>query len=505
MIIDNDSRTEEKKIIIGLVVSTEYCSKIHKYIRPEYFRNKYLKLISGWCIEFYENYKAAPYKNIKDIYRNKSKKIKPTEAELIKELLNNLSKQYIEGEVNVDYLTDTTLTYIKKRKLEIVTNNVNVLQERGDIEGAEKELLQYTSLQSEISNEFYTITPGDMEVNERIYDPSKAKKVFFKLPGDLGRYLGEMERSDLVSFFGPAKVGKTMFLLDCFKHGILQKKKTVFFSLEMNDKQVVKRVNKLFIPMTDEEGIHTYPAFDCLHNQTGECKDRLSPVVLYDEETGTIKDNAHIVCTKCMRTDPKRYKMMIYRASIFREQEDIFTIRKKFKRKNKIMGKYGKIIIYPKYTLTYNDIKMELDNLIREDNFIPDIIIIDYADILQFDSQFNDFKLEDERWKLLARLAGSTNTLLITATQANLAGHKADTLDSTHQGGFYGKNRHVNLMAGINQKKEEKEFGIIEIGITEARSSFYVQGQTCTVLQNLNSGQVYLDSYCKSMWKKKEE
>jgi hypothetical protein len=120
------------------------------------------------------------------------------------------------------------------------------------------------------------------------------------------------------------------------------------------------------------------------------------------------------------------------------------------------MKKYGRIVVYPKYSLTYKDIQKELDNLIRKDNFIPDIIIIDYADILIMDSKHLDYKLEDERWKLLAQLAGNTNALLITATQANLAGHKTESLDSTHQGGFYGKNRHVNAMIGLNQNKDEK-------------------------------------------------
>jgi hypothetical protein len=503
MKIESNSLSEEKKIIIGLVVSTEYCEKIHKYIRPEYFKNKYLKLISDWSLAFYEKYKKAPYKNIQSIFIKKSKKLKEADVELIKELLDNLSDQYVEGEVNIDYLMDTTLAYIKKRKLEIVTNNVLILQEKGEIEEAEQELLKYETLQSEIANEFYTIKLGDMEVNEEIYDPKKAERKFFKLPGDLGEYLGEMHRSELVAYFAPAKVGKTMVLIDHFKHAVLQKRKTVFFSLEMTKEEVVPRVNKVFVPMAKEEGIYTYPEFDCVLNQTGECVDRRSPVVLFDPETGEVKDDSHITCDKCMRTDPERYKKAIYRQSIFREQEDIFTIRKKFKNKSRLLGNYGRIVVYPKYSLTYNDLVRELDNLIRNDNFVPDIIIIDYADILKFDSKYSDFKLEDERWKMLAALAGEMKALVITATQANLAGHKSETLDSTHQGGFYGKNRHVNLMVGLNQKKEEKEKGIMEFGITEARSQFYVQGQTCTVLQNFETGQVFLDSYCKHLWGKK--
>ena len=137
----------------------------------------------------------------------------------------------------------------------------------------------------------------------------------------------------------------------------------------------------------------------------------------------------------------------------------------------------------------------DLDVMFNKYGHISDIIMIDYIDILGINSNYDDYKLEDERWKLLARLAGETNSLVITVTQANKAGHEAAVLDASHQGGFYGKNRHVNLMVGLNQTAEQKAQGIMKFGITEARSLQYIPGQTCTVLQDLATGQAYLDSY----------
>ena len=157
--------------------------------------------------------------------------------------------------------------------------------------------------------------------------------------------------------------------------------------------------------------------------------------------------------------------------------------------------KYGRVSIHKKYSLTYDKMMRDLDNLWQIEKWFPDILIIDYIDILGINSHFEDYRLEDERWKLLAKIAGQTNTLVITATQANKAGHTTDVLDAGHQGGFYGKNRHVNLMVGLNQSPEDKARGIMNFGITEARDTEYIPGQMCSVLQDFKTGQAYLDSY----------
>ncbi len=51
------------------------------------------------------------------------------------------------------------------------------------------------------------------------------------------------------------------------------------------------------------------------------------------------------------------------------------------------------------------------------------------------------------------------------------------------------------MMVGLNQKPDEKEKGILNFGISEARFKKYIPGKVCAVLQDIESGQAYLDSY----------
>lgn len=493
------SSTEEKRIILGMIVSTEFLEAIKPIFKIEYVTNSYLNTVAMWCESFYEEYEKAPFLHIKDIYDAESHHLPETDSELIATLLGGLDKQYDEGEINLKYWTEMAGDYFRTRELEITINNISVLKEKGDLESAEQEIENFQKVSMDLDSHCI-VNIGNLEEQEEIYRKRDEEEAhFFQLPGDLGKYLGNQKRGDVVGYYGPAKRGKSFTLINQFKYGVLSKKKTLFWSIEMTKTEVIPRINKTFFPMIDgNEGMYSFPVFDCIHNQNGECADRNSPTVVLENDLA-INDPAHIICTKCMKNpDPmesKRFKLTVYQDIIFREQDDIFTVRRKYKLFQKMWEKYGRVSCHPKYSLTYDKMMRDLDILWKKFQWFPDIILLDYIDILDINSKFDDYRLEDERWKLLAKIAGQTNTLVITATQANKAGHTTEVLDATHQGGFYGKNRHVNLMVGLNQTPDNKEQGLMKFGITEARSLEFILGKTCDVLQDFKTGQAYLDSY----------
>lgn len=497
------SVTEEKRIVTGLITSTKFNEAVKQIIDLEYFTNSYLKTLAEWSTTFFEEHGKAPFKHIQDIYESELPTLKESDSELISDLLKMLSEQYDPDTANVDYLKDCALDYFRKRELEIVVNNVSVLKEKGEYDEAEQEIDRFTKVSLELDSGVL-INIGDVDQITEIYKKrDEDDKNFYRLPGDIGKYLGNFKRGDVISYYAPAKRGKSWTLVDNYKHGILQRKKTLFWSIEMTKTEITPRIMKSFIPMVDEEGEFPFPVFDCKRNQTGECKDRVSEVVVLDGEE-FIDDPAHRPCTRCMKPGNAyghKYEMTVYQDTIFRKQDDIFTVREALEGTSRgagiseMLNKYGRLSVHPKYTLTYDKMMRDIEVLNAKDGFIPDIFVIDYIDILEIDSGFDDYRAVNEAWKLLARMAGEFNALVITATQANKEGHVAEVLNSTHQSGYYGKNQHVNLMVGINQTPIEKEQGIIKYGITEARAQHYIPGRTCTVLQDIKAGQAYLDSY----------
>ena len=495
------SVVEEKRIIIGLITSSNFIQQILPIFQLDYFVNSYLRTIASWCVSFYEEHERAPYKHIQDIYEAEALSLKESDGELIQDLLKLLTEQYDPESANVGYLKDCTINYFRRRELEIVVNNVSILKEKGEYDEAEAQITRFSNVTTKLDSGAL-INIGNLEEITEIYRQREEEdKKFFHMPGDLGRYLGNFKRGDVVGYYAPAKRGKSWTLVDHFKQGVLQRKKTLFWSIEMTKTEILPRIMKSFRPMVDEEGEYPYPVFDCIHNQTGDCADRVSNVIILDEGV-VLNDPSHKACTICMRHNhPHEFAMTVHFARKFREADDIFTVRKMMeskRMKNPLLSKFnkfGRLSVHPKYTLTYDKMMRDIEILNNKDGFIPDIMILDYIDILGIDTGFDNYKAVDEAWKLLAKIAGEFNVLMITATQANKEGHSAEVLNATHQGGYYGKNQHVNVMCGLNQTSEEKEVGIIKYGITEARSQYFIPGKTCIVLQDVKAGQSYLDSY----------
>lgn len=501
------NNAEEKHIVTGLIVSTEFCKRITEYIDLEYFKNSYLKTLAEWSILFYKEHSKAPFIHINDIFESFKPKMKDADAELVDELLTLISKQYTGNDINVDFLADEAENYFRKRELEIHVNNISALQEKDDLDAAEQEIARFNRISIKLDENIY-INPGDDETRERIYRKrEQEQKNFFRMPGDMGLFLGNFNKGDVIGITAPAKRGKSFLLTDIQKHAIMSGIQTLKFSIEMTDTQELTRHDKAFFPSVDgESGMYYYPEFDCMKNQTGDCGDRLSQVIVREEDVpGIIFSPNHIPCTKC-RDDQREYTRFVptvYRREIYRPENTYSNVKKAMRKWKSQLNKYSRIIVRPKYSLTYDLMMRDIDVMATRYNFIPKLILLDYIDILDIPSNASsgDWSLVDEQWKLIQKVSGMTKCLLITPTQANSAGHKAATLGSTDQSGWYGKNRHVNMMLGINQTPEEKRQGLYRLNILDARSSYQDIEDCCMVLQDLGAGQMYIDSY----WHKKFE
>jgi hypothetical protein len=297
-------------------------------------------------------------------------------------------------------------------------------------------------------------------------------------------------------------VHNSFLLTDICKHNVLSRNHVLKWSIEMTDTEEIERIDKSFHPMINgESGMYKYPVFDCMRNQTGNCGDRLSEVIIRESETDIpLEDPDHIVCTKCRnnRDEWQRYQATVYHQEIYRDDNSIFTARKEMKKFLKYMDRYYRVVVRPKYSLTYDLMMRDLDVHDSRYGFIPKVLVLDYIDILQVNSRKEGYELEDEKWKLLQKIAGQTKCFVVTATQANKEGAKAEVIHGTDQAGFYGKSRHVNLMIAINQTSEEKRIGLWRCGITDARSQMQNHDDTCLVLQDFKAGQMNLDSYWSS-------
>jgi len=169
-------------------------------------------------------------------------------------------------------------------------------------------------------------------------------------------------------------------------------------------------------------------------------------------------------------------------------------------RKDEIMAKYtdmklGRLIIkeFPTNTASIYTIRSHIERLDVK-GFIPDVIIIDYADIMrstrQFDSLRHELKLIYEE---LRGFASEKGIPIWTASQSNKEGSNADVVDLSNMSEAYGKAMVADVVLSISRKSHEKATGwgrlfiaknragrdglVFPIKIDTARSKFEIAGQ----------------------------
>ncbi len=129
----------ERRIVIALITSTDFIQRIYDKWNIHFIASSSARYLSTWCIEFYNQYKVAPGKAIEDIYYQKLRKGLPKDlAEDIKEILQGLSEEYENTNLNVDYLVTETLNYIEEQYLSKHNKEVQGLLENGQRKDAEK-------------------------------------------------------------------------------------------------------------------------------------------------------------------------------------------------------------------------------------------------------------------------------------------------------------------------------------------------------------------------------
>ena len=491
--------TIEKRIITGMIVSTRYLGEIFTQTDLSYFQNPFAKTVANWCIDYYETYDKAPFLHIKDVFTRELPKIKPEEESIIEDLLEEISQRYeLEKGINVEFLLDQTITFFKKRELEITAGNIKVLLDRNQLELAEEEIIQYKKI-ARLTSKWC----DPLEESEVIKTLEEDDNPLFQFPGALGNFLGPMRHSWLVGITGPYKRGKTWlaeeFGVVAFMSGI----KVCFISLEMSKSQMNLRIYQRLANVGRKERNYLVPCFDCMLNMTGECN-RIERVNEYNlMAPGALvplhidPDSPYEPCTWCRDNNLQQdWEPSVWYKSLHREAADKQSVVEQVEGIRKTYGNNFRIKSYPQHSASVSDIMRDLDLLEHTEDFVPEMIIVDYADILRSDhSSLSGHLKEDDVWINLARLAGERRALTITPTQATSDALDIKQVKQQHTARWRGKLGHVDIMLSLNQLEAEKKRGIMRIGVMAHRFEDFHQSLNCTILQQLHLGQVNLDAH----------
>lgn len=496
----------ERRMATGMVVSTEALRELKTLYNEDLIEIPYVKRLAKWCFEYLDKYGTAPGKHIQDIYNAAVRKgMDDEEADLIGDFLEELSEEHERSDhFNVPYLMDEVVDRLRTMALRNLSEDIQAELSNGNTTEAEAMLGRFTRVGRRTSSGINPLT--DAEVLREAFE-SRAEPLF-TFPGEFGRMVNnQLVRGGFLGLMGKAKIGKTAMLAEFTFQALIHRCNVAFFSA--GDETQEDMTLRFHIRLAGRSNLPEYcrsmrvPILDCERNREDTCNNehRASEIGLDGAEHIDDAPEGYKPCSWCAKNNPAQYRGALW----YTQQSEVepltwqeaIRLGRKFTAQ-KLKGRQFRLVTSPNSTLCVEDIRAHLDAWEHYDGWVPDVIVIDYADIMAPEPDDRRKETRDQQngtWKALRRLSQERHCLVITATQADAESYDTFRLKLRNFSEDRRKYDHVTGMIGLNQTESEKRRGFMRVGWMLLRHGKFDPGSMVVLLQCLEKGRPLLGSF----------
>lgn len=453
--------TDEKRILTGMVVDNTVCGRIADKWKPEgLFRVRWTNLVAGWCVKYHRRYNKAPRGDIEGLFESWAASASDeATVDLVDRFLADLSGDYEAeaAELNPDYLVDVAGEYFNAVGLERMAEQVQGHVASGNLSKALETAARWDKVEMG-TGAGVDVLQDEAAIRAAFENNTEALITY---PGDLGKFFGnQLARDEFVAITGATGRGKTWWLLDIAWMGIRQDRRVAFFEVgDMSQNQIMRRF------MVRATGHPSKPPFD------------VEIPVEMERGDGPVAQ----VITKTKSFDgPLDYKIAMAACQ-----------RKGRRHKSPLL----RLSVHPNSSVNVEGVVATL-NVWERQGWIPDVVVIDYADILAAPAGYapGDREAINATWKALRSLSQQRHCLVVTATQADANSYNAQTISRSNFSDDRRKNDHVTAMLGINANEEEQASGIYRLNWTKRREESYIESRCVHVAGCLAVGRPHVKS-----------
>uniref|UniRef100_A0A6M3IN11 Helicase n=1 Tax=viral metagenome TaxID=1070528 RepID=A0A6M3IN11_9ZZZZ len=493
----------ERQLLTAMATSDKFLAEAMSFYDPELIETRHVRMVAEWCSRYFQRYGKAPALHLRHIFDSHAEGMEIEEREIVETLLSGLSEEHERSDqLNVPYLLDKAEAYFKERSLDRLFRESRGLLAEGDVAGAEGKLSSYKRIgrpESLGANPFRTA-----DTVQRAFE--HGEDPLFRFPGKLGWMLNdELCRDKFLGFMGPEKRGKTWWLNEVAIRAAMARRNVILFQIgDMSMEQTVIRLGVRLASRSNKErycGAHECPVPDCLLGQTGKCKRKKSGMIIEKYSPRRIREayekrEPHEPCVECI--EERFFKGSFWYEKI--PSVNPLTWRYAWRAGQKFLGRIRgrdfRLSVHPSDQLSVGGLKTILDNLETFEGFIPDVIVIDYADNLAPEDRKEEYRHQQNRtWKLLRSLSQERRCLVVTATQADAGSYDQTTLSKKNFSEDKRKYAHVTAMVGLNQTYDEKKARLMRLNMIVQREGEFYEEETVTVAQDLWRGRPLLFSF----------
>jgi hypothetical protein len=453
MKIQRRDASPERRILIGLITDKTVLTKIAQVYKPEIFLSKWAGLVAEWAVGYFNRYGEPPKENIeREFHKWASRTKDDSTVSLVEKFLEGLSGEYesLSTESNTQYVLDTAGEYFRKVKLQRLSEGVAAALEDEDVANAQSLVDGFHPVEMGVDVGIDVL--GDLDASKAAFESRAEPLITYS--GALGNFFGSaLERDGFIGILAPSKRAKSYTMLDIAWRGMMNRKKIAYFQVgDLTKNQVIRRFDvraarrPFYATMGNKAEVLNHPIRIPIGIEKLS-KDKVATVDFKEVDFNNPITFADIAAAK------KR-------------------VREKLRSSTPLL----KLSVHDTNTVSVKGIDAVLDTWETHFDWIADIIIIDYADLLTpIDSRQEKRHQINETWMALRSLSQKRHCLVVTATQSDAKGAEVYTLTRGNFSENQLKVAHVTGMFGLNQTNEEKEQQIWRLNWLVLREQEFVE------------------------------
>ena len=416
----------QQNVLALLVFSTKHAPIISTMVPVEAFDSRFYRNIATKAVDYYNQFGEAIGEHIADELEDELRNTDKRQAETYEKLLDNLFVS--QEQINEEYVISKLREFVRQQALKGSIMEASRLLLEGDLSEAEEEL------EKGMRKRVDAFDPG---IN--LMDPSQALRfldesedVFPTGIKTLDRMGIGPGRGQLFLFIAPPKRGKSWFLVAMGVQAMLRRLRVLHITLEMSESLVAKRYMQSmfsFMSKPDPGGVQ----YQKISNDPQEGL-ALMTVDLDDRPNFKQEDARQVLSSKIA-------KMRV-------------PIR--------VKG-------FPTGSLTIGQLRTFMLMLERTENFVPDIVLLDYIDLVKI----NAARIREDTGAAAKDFRGlmiEFNCAGVTATQGNRSSSRSRMVDEFHVAEDFSKIATSDTVVTFSRTDAEKDLGLARLTVTNARS-----------------------------------
>ncbi len=264
-------------------------------------------------------------------------------------------------------------------------------------------------------------------------------------------------RKELWLGIGNTKAGKSWMLIQLAKMALLQKLRVVHISLEMSEDRCAQRYFQALFAISKR-------------------KEKYNAVKFQRDSLGRISGFDSISLLPKLSLDDPHISVKL----------------------EKLIGKWSSRLLdniyikqFPTGSLTIRAMAGYLDNLESTERFMPDLLILDYPDLMKLPK--DNYRLAiDEAYKDIRGIAVARNIAVAVVSQSHRGAAKAKQVGAENVAEAYSKISHADTIVTYTQTEGEHALGLARLFVAGGRND----SDKCTVVisQQYGTGSFVIDS-----------